>query len=159
MSSKLIFDFRKVRIKPELEESFRKEFEEEFGFIISFPVLVQFLRKDGSWMTLEAIFDTGASISLFSKQVGDEIGIEKYVPHRLTGISRKDECSIPVRITKVKARLIDSIGNVSPEFDLWVAFAEISVPHVLGMKGIAERFEFKTDLKAKRLYLEWSING
>jgi len=62
---------------------------------------------------------------------------------------------IPVRISRVKARLIDSEGSVSPEFDLWVAFAEESVPHVLGMKDIIQNFDFKTDLKAKKLYLEW----
>lgn len=155
MSYRLVFEFEQVGIRPDLARSFREVFKQDFGFVTTVPVGVQFLKRDGTWTTVEAMFDTGASVSLFSKQVGEEIGIGNYVSHRLSGIARKEECMVLVKISRVRTRLIDSEGKVSPEFDLWVAFAEESVPHALGMKDIIQHFDFKTDLKAKKLYLEW----
>ena len=83
MSSKLVYEFEEVEARPELKRSFRKVFKLDFGVITTIPIGIQFLKKDGTWTTVEAIFDTGASISLFPKQVGEEIGIAKYVSHRL----------------------------------------------------------------------------
>lgn len=155
MSFKLIFDFEEGRIRPELKQRIYETFRQDFGYVTSIPMSVQFLKKDGMWTTVDAIFDTGAGISLFSKQVGEEIGIDKCVLHKLSGIAKKEECLIPVKLSMAKARLIDSYGNVSPEFDLWVAFAEEMVPHVLGMKNIVEHFEFESI--EKKLYLSWKV--
>lgn len=155
MSYRLCFDFEEVEVKSELASSFKEMFDLDFGFITSIPIGVQFLTRDGTWITIEAVFDTGANISLFSRQIGEEIGIVNFISHQLSGIARKKECIIPVKISRVKVRLIDTEGKISPEFDLWVAFAEESVPHALGMKDIIQFFDFKTDSKKKRFYLDW----
>lgn len=97
------------------------------------------------------LFDTGAGISLLSGYVGEEIGISNYVAHKLTGISKKEECMVDVKISRIKVRLIDSYGNISPEFDLWAAFAEGLVPHVLGMKDIADKFKLSL-IQQKRVF-------
>lgn len=96
MFYKLVFDFEEVEVRAELASSFRKVFKLDFGLVTKIPVWVQFLKKDGAWTTVEAIFDTGASISLFSKQIGGEIGIAKYIPYRLMGIARREECMVPL---------------------------------------------------------------
>lgn len=153
MSFKLVFDFEEGRIRSELKQRIYETFRQDFGYVTSIPMSVQLLKRDGMWTTVDAIFDTGAGISLFSKQVGEEIGISKFVSHKLLGIARKEECMIPVRLSMAKARLIDSYGNVSPEFDLWAAFAEEMVPHVLGMKNIIRHFEFES--VETKLYLSW----
>jgi len=155
LSCRLVYPFDETGIRPDLAEAILKEFGLDFGLMTSVPVNAQFLKQDGTWITIDMFFDTGAVISLVSAHVGEEIGLRKYVSHRLSGISRKEECVVPVRISRVRTRLIDSYGNISPEFDLWVAFAEESVPNVLGMKDIIQRFNFKADMKAKKLYLEW----
>jgi hypothetical protein len=156
LSYKLVFPFEESRIHPKIAEEIRKELNLDFGFVTSIPVLARFLKADGTWRTVETIFDTGAGISLLPRYVGEEIGIKKYVNHKLTGISKREECLVPVRISKVRTKLIDSKGNISPEFKIWVAFADRDdVPSVLGMKDIIDNFSFKSDAKQKTLYLEW----
>jgi len=156
LSYKLIFPFEENRIHPTIAEEIRKQLNLDFGFVTSIPILARFLKADGTWRTVEMIFDTGAGISLLPRHVGEEIGIKKYVNHKLTGISKREECLVPVKISRVKAKLIDSEGNMSPEFEIWVAFADRDdVPSVLGMKDIIDKFTFKSDMKAKILYFEW----
>lgn len=156
MSSRLAFPFEETRMAPNIADLIRKEFGIDFSFITSIPVLVQFLRKDGSWHTIEAIFDTGAGISLLPKNEEKEIGVTRYVAHKLSGISRKEECLVPARISRVKSRLLDSYGSKSPEFELWVAFAERDdVPTILGMKDMINNFRFESDPQQKKLYLVW----
>jgi len=118
--------------------------------------LAQFLKADGSWRTVEAVFDTGAGISLLPRYESREIGVERSVPHMLTGISKREECLVPVKTSRVRSRLIDSQGSMSPEFALWVAFAERDdVPSILGMKDVINSFKFETDPEGKKLYLTW----
>ena len=155
MSYKLVFNFDESRLKPELEQTIREKFQTEFGVVTTIPVTVQLLKADGRWTTVEAFFDTGAVISLFSKQVGEEIGITRFVPHRLSGISKREECMLAVRLAKARARLVDIMGNTSPELDIWVAFAEEPVPHVLGMKDIINKFRLESDPVEKKFYLTW----
>lgn len=153
MSSRLVFEFEDIEIKPQIVRRIRQEFKEEFGKITTIPIDVQLQRRDGSWTTTEAYFDTGAGISLFSQQVGEEIGLEKFVLHELTGIAVKKACLVPVKISKVKVRFLDVEGKFSPEFSIWAAFAEQPVPQVIGMKGIIEKFQFETDPANGRFYL------
>jgi len=155
LSYRLVYPFDETGIRPDLAKTIFERFGFEFGSMISVPVIVQFLKKDGTWTTVDMFFDTGAIVSLLSAQVGEEVGLEKYVSHRLSGISKKEECTVPVRVSRVKARLVDSYGNMSPEIDLWAAFAEEAVPNVLGMKDIISRFKFETDPAEKKLYLTW----
>lgn len=155
MFFRLIFSFERSRIKPDIEQSIRSVLQQDFGQITAIPIDVQLRKADNSWITVEAMFDTGATISLFSKTVGEEIGISKYVPHKISGISRKHEALVPIKVARVYARLIDEFGNMSPEFELWCAFAEEMVPNVLGMKDIVDRFKFESDPKENRLVLTW----
>jgi len=156
LSSRLVFPFEETRISPKIAKAIKEEFGIEFSFIISVPVLAQFLKADGSWRTVEAVFDTGAGISLLPRYEGREIGVERYAPHKLTGISKREECLVPVKISRVKPRLIDSQGSTSPEFELWVAFAERDdVPSILGVKDIINSFKLETDPEEKKLYLTW----
>jgi len=159
LSYRLIYPFDETGIRPDLAKAIFKKFGLEFGSIISVPVNVQFLKKDRTWTTVDMFFDTGAVISLLSGYVGEEIGIENYVSYKLFGISKKEECMVPVRIARVKVRLIDLYGNMSPELDIWAAFAEETVPHVLGMKDIINKFKFESNPKEKKLYLTWKNNS
>lgn len=118
------------------------------------------LAQDIRWLREHAqeylicVFDTGAGISLLPRYESREIGVERCVPHKLTGISKREECLVPVKISRVKSRLIDSQGSLSPEFELWVAFAERDdVPSILGMKDIINSFKLETDPEEKKLYL------
>lgn len=156
MSYRLVFPFEESRISPKIAEEIKKELNLDFGFVTSIPVLARFLKADGTWRTVEMVFDTGAGISLLPRYVVEEIGVKKYVNHKLSGISKREECLIPVKISKVRTKLIDSKGNMSPEFEIWVAFADRDdVPSVLGMKDIIDNFRFTSNIKEKTLYLEW----
>lgn len=101
-------------------------------------------------------FDTGASISLVPKYIGVELSVQTYVPHELIGIAKRKECMVQVKISRVVMKIEDVYGNVSPEFDVWVAIAERDdVPTVLGMKGILNNFWFESDPLQEKLYMMW----
>jgi hypothetical protein len=153
--SRLVFPFGE-RVDTKTARSIMEEFGAEFGSITSIPVDTQFLKVDGSWLTVETVFDTGANMSLLPRYAGVNIGIVKYVSSKLSGILRKEECAVPIRIAKVMARLLDDQGNTSPAFELWTAFAERDdVPSLLGTKGIMDNFKLEADPVARNLYLTW----
>lgn len=153
MSSRLTFEYEDTEIKPQIAQAIRQIFGEDFGSVTTIPVDVQLLKRNGSWTTTEAYFDIGAGISLFSKQVGEEVGLHKFVSHELSGIALKRECVVPVKISKVRVRLLDIEGRTSPEFTIWAAFVEQPVPQVIGMKGVINRFKFESDPSNRKFYL------
>jgi len=67
LSYRLIFPFEENRIHPTIAEEIRKQLNLDFGLVTSIPVLARFLKTDGSWRTVEMIFDTGAGISLLPR--------------------------------------------------------------------------------------------
>lgn len=157
MSSKLIFSYKETRLKPELDRNIYEVFGIYFGEVSSIPITAIFKKSDGTWTpAVNAVFDTGAGISLLPRRVSEDLGIDKYVPHKLAGISKKPECLLPVSITRIKSKILDSYGNESPEFDMWVALADRDdVPSILGMKDIINNFKFESDPVEKKLYLMW----
>lgn len=159
MSSRLVFSYRETKVKPDLEERIYEAFKTDFGYITSIPVTGVFKKKDGSWTSaINMTFDTGAAISLLPKWISKELEVDKYAPHELTGISKKPECLLPVNISRVTVKLLDIYGEESPEFELWVAFADRDdVPTILGMKDVVSNFRFESDPKEKKLYLIWGI--
>lgn len=149
MSSKLFFPFKETTVRPELARKIREAFGLEFNHITSIPVTALFKKLEGTWTTgINMTFDTGAGISLLPNYLYNELSVQNYVPHQVAGISK--EILVNVRISRVTAKLIDSHGTSSPEFDLWVAFADRDdVPSLLGMKDIINKVKFKLNPKEK----------
>jgi len=155
LSSKLFFPFKETTVRPELARKICEAFGLEFNHITSIPVTTLFKKHEGTWTTgINMTFDTGAGISLLPNYLYDELSVQNYVPHQVAGISR--EMLVNVRISRATAKLIDLHGTSSPEFDLWVAFADRDdVPSLLGMKDVVNKVKFELNPKEKTLSLEW----
>jgi len=152
----LIFPFRKGRLREEIEKDLKNSFKLDFGEAF-YPILkIRFKRSDGKWTEklFTLIFDTGASVTLLPPEMAEYLGLTNFVEHEMTGVVRKEECKLPVNLSKVKIRLEDDNGNKSTEFDIWIAISKIGdTPFLLGMKGIIDRFNITLDPLKNELQL------
>jgi len=73
------------------------------------------------------------------------------------GIVPKENCRLPVKIFKTQARIEDLKGNISKNFQAWIACSQRNdTPLILGIKEIFENFKLEIDpikeeLRLKRL--------
>ena len=91
-------------------------------------------------------FDTGASITVLPRRICQKLKIERFIEDKLTGISPEETCKIPVKIFNTKARLEDPYGNITKEFEIWIACSERDdTSPLLGIRNILDQFETETN--------------
>ena len=152
LSSTLTYKIAEAEFQPEVVESVRKAYGLDIGKGYVYSVFVSF-EVIGGWADpFWMIYDTGAAVSLLPLRFFDILGVKKYAPIKLMGIS--SEMEIRARLTRAKLRFIDMEGKKSPDIEAWVAIAERNdVPLIIGLKDIANKHRFSTDPKLKQFYL------
>ncbi len=156
MPTKLVFPLRKVRLREEIEKKLKDAFGIGFGEVFYPIVKVRFKGTNENWTEklFTLIFDTGASITLLPTEMANYLGLIKFVEHEMTGVVRREECKLPVNMSRIRIRLEDDRGNVSPELEIWVAISRIEeTPFLLGMRDIIDRFSITIDPLKKELQL------
>jgi len=145
----LVFPVTKIRPKSDLIDKMI-QFNIE-PFLHRIFVEVEFLdaNQEVRFIT-EAIIDTGAPFSLFSKEILPLIDEDITIPHTVHGIVDKIECNISTDLSVVPIKIKDKLGNKSPILPILSAFFnEPTLPNLLGLKGVIDqpnvRFVLKED--------------
>ncbi|MFW9882472.1 MAG: hypothetical protein ACFFG0_56135 [Candidatus Thorarchaeota archaeon] len=110
-------------------------------------------------LVTDAIFDTGAPISLFPKRILKKIPNVRLIPHTFWGIVNKHECQVKAEIGVVAIRFKDLLGKTSPILEIPVAFTDMTnIPHLIGLKGIIEQVKVIIDYQADEFSLQFNIS-
>jgi len=154
LSLRLTYRISKIPFQPETVNSVKRAYGIDIGEGQVYGVFVSFRTREG-WTGLHRmIYDTGAVVSLLPLRFYNMLGVQKYAPIKLTGIA--PEVEVKARLTRVRLRLEDIEGNLSPEIETWVAIAERDdVPRVIGLKDIANTHRLTVDPKEQRFYLDF----
>src|SRR3989304_9373467 len=98
---------REINLKPGIERIFAK---------------VAFVRPDSTkTIPIDAIFDTGAIVSLFPDYLLKELPSKEFVEHTFWGIVSTPECQVKTKLALIDLVLIDRGGIISPSISLPVA--------------------------------------
>ncbi len=141
-----------VRIRLYFEVSQDETLNKKFGSsceIIRLRAGARFKLENGNWSdAYNSIIDTGAYVSLIPKSIWQEALHEKISEHKIKGIQKSEECTIPVIVGKVICVLADRYGNVSEEMKIHAFLAKTdSVPLILGFKDLLSKFEINFNYK------------
>jgi len=152
LSSRLTYKIAETEFQPEVVEAVRKAYGLDIGKGCVYSVFVSF-KAEGSWTDpFWMIYDTGAAVSLLPLRFFDILGVRRYAPIKLMGIS--SEMEIRARLTRARLRFIDAEGRKSPEIEAWVAIAERNdVPLIIGLKDVSDKHRFSTNPRLRRFYL------
>lgn len=101
------FPLRKVRLGEEIEKKLKEAFGIGFHEVFYPIAKARFKGTNETWTEklFTLIFDTGASITLFPTEIANYLGLIKFVEHEMTGVARKEECKLPVNMSRVRVRL------------------------------------------------------
>jgi len=154
LSLRLTYKISEIPFKPETVQVVREVYGIDIGRAKTCAVLVTFKTNEG-WTRLERMtYDTGAVVSLLPFRYFSILGVRKFAPIKLSGIS--PEAEVPARLTKTTLRLIDIMGRASPEIEAWITIAERDdVPRVLGLKDILETHRLTVDSRRNMFYLDF----
>jgi len=157
LSSELILPLKRARIRGELEEKIKAKFKVSYGSFL-YPIAdVRFLRGDGNWheRLVRLRLNTGSSITLLTKGLCEELKLREYVAHWVMGIVPEEICKLPVKIFKTQARIEDLRGNISKDFEVWIACSQRNdTPLILGIKEIFQNFKLEVDPIKEELRLK-----
>ena len=150
------FPLRETQPSENIENKVSSFFHTKFGKFHHTVVDVRFKRKDDSFTEpVRMYFDTGASLSLIPATLFDELGIEGFVTHEMSGVVQKKECKLEVKLARVEVFLEDIAENRTKPFNIWIAGAETDNVHLLfGMKDFLDKFKVAIDPKEKMLIIE-----
>lgn len=153
-SWKLSYGITEIEFRPNVVASVKKAFGIEIGKGYLYRVLVSFKRRGGWTEAFPMIYDTGAVVSLLPSRFFEFLGVERFAPVKLTGIS--PEIEVPAKLARATMKFIDVVGKESPEVEGWVAIAERrDVPLIIGLKDLADTHQLTVDTKKKVFYLEF----
>lgn len=80
---------------------------------------------------------------------------EKVGKYKMFGITKKEECSIPVDIGKITCIIVDDSGNQTKELNIFAFLAQTDkIPLILGFKDLLEKFNFVFNFNKNIAYLE-----
>lgn len=123
--------------------------------IIRLKCGVQFKTKDGWTKPYPVIVDTGAHTSVIPLSIWKKLIYEKLGEYKMFGLSKKEECSIPVDIGKITCIIVDESGNQTNELDIFAFLAQTDqVPLILGFKGLLERLNVVFNFNKNIAYAE-----
>lgn len=159
MKGMQLFIELKFQIKKTLPKSDLKEKMLTLGFegeaeriIVSFAPLD---NAEKEIVTVNAIFDTDAPISLLPKSLFSNLENFTLIPHTVHGIVDSEECEIKCLLTKMQIVIKDRNGNKSPPVNILIGLSEKeNVPYILGMKGILST-EIIGKFEGKFFYLDF----
>ncbi len=116
---------------------------------------IKFKIKTGFLKNYSAIIDTGAHISVFPKSIWQKLEYEIVGDAQLHGIVKKENCSIPVSVGKIKYSLTDQYGNETEEKSVLAFLAHTDkVPIMLGFKGVLEKLRIYFNFQNNIAYAE-----
>ena len=157
MSSELILPLERAKIRGELEEKIKAKFKMSYGSFL-YPIAdVRFLNGNGTWheRLVRLRLDTCSSITLLTKGLCEELNLKEYVTHWVMGIVPEEICKLPVKIFKTQARIEDLKGNISKNFEAWIACSKRNdTPLILGIKEIFENFKLEVNPIKEELRLK-----
>lgn len=111
--------------------------------------------KEDLFVYEQGLVDTGAIVSLLPKRVWGRLPIEIIGDHYIKGIVKKKECTLPVKIAKVKNKLIDEFGNETSEFITTVYCVDSDdVPLILGLKEVMDKLDLHILFSKEKAYFE-----
>ena len=123
--------------------------------IIRLKCGIQLKTKDGWTQPYSAIIDTGAHTSVIPLSIWKELACERKGEYKMFGISKKEECSIPVDIGKITCIIIDEFGNCTKELTIYAFLAKTDkVPLIIGFKDLLEKFNAVFNFNKKIAYIE-----
>lgn len=115
-------------------------------------------RKSGApdYALAEGILDTGAYVTVLPKSFGAELALEEVGRYMLSGINRKAECTMPVKVAYADCVLFDSRGKRSSELRIpcYVSESEDVDVVILGFAGLLTQFELHLDPRRKQAHLK-----
>ena len=154
MSSTLAYNISITQFRREIAESVRRTHGLDIGRSYVYNVFASFKTNTGWTNPIIMIYDTGAVVSLLPGRFRRILGVEKFAPVKLSGIS--PEIEIDAGLTRAGLRLHDEAGKTSRELRAWVAIAEKdNVPAILGLKDVSDMHDFRVDSKRKMFYLDF----
>lgn len=123
--------------------------------VIRFKALVRFQTPDGWTDVYEAIVDTGAHVSLIPLSIWQESVRAELADHTVRGIVPKPDCSLPVKLGKLRYRLLDREGHRTKPLDIHAFLAptdEVSL--ILGFKDLLMQFAHHFDYRTDTAYID-----
>lgn len=113
---------------------------------------MSFLEDSKKWSPLwSAILDTGAHTSLIPKYIWEGLFYEPLSESLFLGIKSNLLCSVPCKVARVGAMILDGKENRSRPFVMNAYLAKSNdVPLILGVSSALDRFSLNIDYKAKK---------
>lgn len=156
LSSKLTFKITEVDFRQDIVDSVRRILQADIGKGYIYRVLVSFKSDKGWTQPVSMIYDTGAAVTLLPCRFIPTLGITQMAEASLGGVV--PGVALKVALTRLRLRIFDHSGNLSPEIGAWVAVAERDdVPLVLGLKDIADKHIFLVEPREGKFYLEFYL--
>ena len=116
---------------------------------------IKFKIKTGFLKKYSAIVDTGAHISVFPRSIWQKLECEIIGESQLHGIVKRENCSIPVSVGKIKYSLTDQYGNETEEKSALAFLAHTDkVPIILGFKGVLDKLRIYFNFQNNIAYAE-----
>ena len=113
---------------------------------------MSFLDDSKKWSPLwNAILDTGAHTSLIPKYIWEGLFFEPLSESLFLGIKSNLLCSVPCKVARVAAVILDQDSNRSRPFVMNAYLAKSNdVPLILGLSSALDRFSLSIDYKNKQ---------
>ncbi len=120
---------------------------------VSVPTLqLAFTTRDGRWIVERFLVDSGADVSMSSRDFCEELGLnwEAGEPIQLKGISPRPECSVAARVFQVELMVPDiGVSLLAP-----ICFADGDASHLLGREGFFDVFRVTFDKRQQTTRFE-----
>jgi hypothetical protein len=132
-----------IKLRFETQELVISRYRYHPLLVIRLIATVRFVQADGSlFESLYAIVDTGAHTSVLPLALWQRLAVEIDAEDiAFGGINDRPECRVPASLGRVKCRLTDETGQLSPELDVPCFLAKTNrVPLILGFAGLLSQF-------------------
>ena len=127
----------------------------EYGTLIRLISKVKFKTHKGWSKTYDALIDTGAHTTLIPLSIWQDIETDILADHEVKGILAKKECSVLVKVAKVKTVMFDLEGNQTDELEIPAYLSLIeNVPLLIGFRGILDKFSVCFDYRQNTAFIE-----
>ncbi len=132
----------------------------EYGTLTRLISKVKFKTRKGWSKTYDALIDTGAHTSLIPLSIWQDIETDILADHEVKGILAKKECSVPVKVAKVKTVMFDLEGNQTDKLEIPAYLSLIeNVPLLIGFRNVLDKFKVCFDYQQNTAFIESRINS
>ncbi|MFQ6063386.1 MAG: hypothetical protein ACE5J9_09480 [Methanosarcinales archaeon] len=124
------------------------------GSIIKLTAGICFKTKNDWTDPYFGIVDTGAHISVIPRRIWSKSEVKVFAEHSMRGVVPLKECTVPVLVGEIQAKLIDSEENSTRKFTMPSYFALTNkIPLLIGFKKVIECFELYCNYPKKEAYV------